>query len=419
MSDQLIDVCASSKKFCRDLKTSLAYGVRDIAREMVGSRGTGRSRLRHGEFWAVRDISFEVRRGDCLGLIGPNGSGKSTLLKMINGILKPDIGRISVRGRVSALIELGAGFSPILTGRENIYVNGSVLGMTTTEVDAKLDEIIHYSGIEEFIDMPVRSYSSGMRVRLGFAIAAHVDTDVLLIDEVLAVGDVGFKQRCFNTMANLAKDRAIIFVSHNMANIARIATSVLVMNSGEGIIHTPDVGSAIQQYFEQFPAMAGSRIGEHLVHLRECRVPGAEDDAPTVRYGEALVVELEYAVLGEDEPDVIHLKFFDKGASQVAVSYVRIPSGIAQIDGYRRLRVRVRDFPLSAGRYSIGIIFAEAYNDTVNGKIIAHYVSAITLRVVGSETISNISVQLPADVLLDEEYTEARSPDVRADRTLV
>ena len=188
----LIQVDRVSKRFCRDLKRSLWYGVKDMTAELFGqSRAV--DDLRKGEFWAVEDVSFAVRRGECVGLIGPNGAGKSTLLKMLNGLIKPDAGRITMRGRVGALIELGTGFNPILTGRENIYNNAAVLGLDKAFVDRRLDDIIAFAEIGDAIDAPVRSYSSGMKVRLGFAVAAHMEPDVLLIDEVLAVGDAGFR----------------------------------------------------------------------------------------------------------------------------------------------------------------------------------------------------------------------------------
>jgi len=181
--ETLVQVKNVSKKFCRDLKKSLLYGAQDIAGEFLGYYGRN-AQLRPEEFWALKDISFDLKRGECLGIIGKNGSGKSTILKLINGLLKPDAGRVTVRGRVGALIELGAGFNPILTGRENIYINGAVLGLGKREIDKKLDQIIDFSELEEFIDMPVQSYSSGMKVRLGFSIAAQMDPDILIIDEV-------------------------------------------------------------------------------------------------------------------------------------------------------------------------------------------------------------------------------------------
>src|SRR5690606_10301069 len=169
-----------------------------------------------------QDVSFKLRRGECIGLIGHNGAGKSSLLKVLNGLYAPDKGQIVMRGKVGALIELGAGFNLILSGRENIYNNAAVLGFSKKEVDQKIQSIIDFSEIEDFIDMPVQNYSSGMKVRLGFAVAAHLEPDILIIDEVLAVGDLGFVLKCFKKIDELLPKTAVIFVSHNMPMVSRI-----------------------------------------------------------------------------------------------------------------------------------------------------------------------------------------------------
>ncbi|MCL4144984.1 UNVERIFIED_CONTAM: hypothetical protein GTU68_031669, partial [Idotea baltica] len=227
----VISVDGVSKKYCKDLKKSLRYGFTDIVRQTLGQRTQGD--LRKEEFWAVKDVSFTLRRGECLGLIGHNGAGKSTLLKIINGIISPDEGSITIHGRTGALIELGAGFNPILTGRENIFNNGAVLGFSRAELDSKLEEIIEFSEIGEFIDTPVQNYSSGMKVRLGFSVAAHLEPDLLLIDEVLAVGDVGFRIKCYNKIANLLESAAIILVTHSMPQLSKISNSILLIDKGE------------------------------------------------------------------------------------------------------------------------------------------------------------------------------------------
>lgn len=228
----LIRTEAVSKKFCRSLKRSLWYGVRDVATELMATGGNHEC-LRRDEFWAVKDVSFELRRGECLGLIGRNGAGKTTLLKMLNGLIKPDHGKIEMRGRVGALIALGAGFNPILTGRENIYVNASVLGISKQEIDAKIDDIIDFADIREFIDAPVQSYSSGMHVRLGFAVASALEPDVLLLDEVLAVGDATFRSKCFQRIGRILEESCVIFVSHDPIQVARICDYCLYMKRGE------------------------------------------------------------------------------------------------------------------------------------------------------------------------------------------
>jgi len=235
-SDVLVKVEGVSKKFCRDLKKSLWYGALDIVDELVpNKRSTKRhATLRPHEFWSVDDVSFELKRGECLGLIGRNGAGKTTLLKMLNGLIKPDKGRIEIRGRVGALIALGAGFNPILTGRENIYVNASVLGLSKEEIDHKIEDIIDFAEIEKFIDSPVQTYSTGMQVRLGFSIVAvAIKPDILLIDEVLAVGDFQFKNKCFKRINELKKDGvASILVTHSMPNIMQYADFCIWLDKG-------------------------------------------------------------------------------------------------------------------------------------------------------------------------------------------
>ena len=246
----LIKVEKLSKKYCKDLKTSLLYGVRDLFANTF--RNKEKNELRPKEFWALKDIDFELRRGECLGLIGHNGAGKSTLLKILNGLIYPDEGKVTIKGKVGALIELGAGFNPILSGRENIYNNGAVLGFEKSEIDQKLDAIIDFAEIREFIDMPVQNYSSGMKVRLGFAVAAEMKPDVLLIDEVLAVGDLGFVLKCFKTIDKLLPNTAVVFVSHSMPMVARICNQVLLLDHGQTDYYDNDVGKAIDLYYSKF-----------------------------------------------------------------------------------------------------------------------------------------------------------------------
>jgi lipopolysaccharide transport system ATP-binding protein len=232
MSDQvLIKVEGVKKKFCRGLRKSLQYGLQDIAADLLGR--TAAPELRRDEFYAVDDVSFELNRHECLGIIGRNGAGKTTLLKMLNGLIKPDAGRIAVRGRMGALIALGAGFNPILSGRENIYVNGSILGMRKAEISAKMESIIDFAELRDFIEAPVQSYSSGMAVRLGFAIAIHSHPDSLLLDEVLAVGDAAFQAKCYNALSEFrSRGIGFILVSHQLANIGYFCDRVLYLKHG-------------------------------------------------------------------------------------------------------------------------------------------------------------------------------------------
>ena len=230
-----------SKKFCKTLRRNMAYGIKELAQNLVGISPDS-SRLRKDEFWALDDITLDVRRGEALGLIGENGSGKTTLLRLISGIYPPDKGEIVIRGRVGALIALGVGFHPHMTGEENIYLNGAILGMTRTEIASKFDQIAEFSGIGDFLDAPVSVYSSGMRVRLGFSIAVHVDPDLLIIDEVLSVGDEGFRAQSFNYITSMMKRSAVIMVSHSIAHVEQYCDRVALLAHGK-MVACSDRGS--------------------------------------------------------------------------------------------------------------------------------------------------------------------------------
>jgi lipopolysaccharide transport system ATP-binding protein len=200
------------------------------------------------EFWALKDISFEVKQGEAVGIIGRNGAGKSTLLKVLSRITKPTTGRFEINGRVSSLLEVGTGFHPELTGRENIYLNGTILGMRRAEIKAKFDEIIDFSGVEEFIDTPVKHYSSGMKVRLAFSVAAHLEPEILIIDEVLAVGDAEFQKKCLGKMEDVTGEgRTVLFVSHNMGAVNQICSKGILISDGS-IIGIDKTESVISKY---------------------------------------------------------------------------------------------------------------------------------------------------------------------------
>ncbi|AFY47778.1 ABC-type polysaccharide/polyol phosphate transport system, ATPase component [Nostoc sp. PCC 7524] len=221
-----------SKRFCRDLKKSLFYGIQDIASEVLGLSRNGDA-LRKSEFWALKDVSLELRRGEALGLVGANGAGKTTLLRVISGLIKPDAGTVEVKGRVAPLIALGAGFNPVLTGRENVYVNMSILGLSNEEIDERFDQVVEFAEIGEAIDAPVQSYSSGMAARLGFACAIHTEPDILLIDEVLSVGDIRFRQKCHKKIYELRKKEvSFILVSHSTQTIMGISESIVYLSKG-------------------------------------------------------------------------------------------------------------------------------------------------------------------------------------------
>jgi ABC-type polysaccharide/polyol phosphate transport system ATPase subunit len=209
--------------------------------------------------WAIRDLSFEVKEGEVLGIIGANGAGKSTLLKVLADITEPTFGRAIVRGRVATLLEVGTGFHPELTGRENVYLNGTILGMSKAEIDSKFDEIVAFSDVEEFIDTPVKRFSSGMRVRLAFSVAAHLESEILFIDEVLAVGDARFQQRCLDRMAELAGGgRTVLFVSHNIGALSRLCTQGIVLERGS-LVCFDKIHRAVAKYADILADVDGIR----------------------------------------------------------------------------------------------------------------------------------------------------------------
>ncbi len=264
-SHVLLTVEHLSKKFCRSLKRSLFYGVQDIATELVGGRRKDAS-LRPREFWALRDVSCQLRRGEALGLVGSNGAGKSTLLRIISGLIKPDTGSATVRGKVAPLIALGAGFNPVLTGRENIYANMSILGLSTREIDYRLDTVLDFAEIEsDALGAPVRTYSSGMAARLGFACAIHTDPDILLIDEVLSVGDVKFRMKCYRRLARLREaGTSCILVSHNPHAVLSICDSAIYLSKGR-LLATGTADEVLRKYEEDLFGVAGESSANSLL----------------------------------------------------------------------------------------------------------------------------------------------------------
>ncbi len=356
----LLEVENVSIKFCRDLKRSLWYGLHSIALEMAGRHGS-RGSLRQDEFWAVRGLSFTLKRGECLGLIGPNGAGKSTLLKALNGLFKIDEGTIRLRGRVGALIELGTGFNTVLTGRENVYINGSVLGLTRREIDRKFDRIVAFSEIGEFIDAPVRSYSSGMAVRLAFAIAVQMEPDILLLDEVLAVGDVGFRAKCYAAMQKILSRSAVVFVSHSMAQVARLCNKLIVLNRGELVYQGDNVPEGIDRYYGQFDDAEATTAGSGMAALSEVRLSsngsdGKDPELLTVDYLAPLRLEMTLKVEAPVKGVQLGLLFYDRETRGIA--QCSSESGLASIPNRgdpMRVSVTIPQIPFNPGRYSVSI----------------------------------------------------------------
>lgn len=288
MSESLIQVQNVSKKFCRNFRRSLCYGLSDIYSELTGRDVS--PVLREQEFWALKGISFEVKRGECLALLGRNGAGKTSLLKALNGLFKPTEGKITMRGKVGALIALGAGFNPVLTGRENIYVNGAILGLTRHELDKKISEIIDFAELQEVIDTPVQNYSSGMQMRLGFSIATALEPDILLLDEVLAVGDTAFRVKCFERIGRILKESAVIFVSHDVVQVSRICNRVLVLQQGVPS-YLGETEEGVERYCEEISkAQKMTSMTKLIPEITECKVTLEQSQ---LSRGESLTVYLK------------------------------------------------------------------------------------------------------------------------------
>lgn len=244
MNDWTVKAEGVWRKFGLSVRSGLKYGLIDSARRFAGLNKDS-ERLRPGEFWALQDVNFELKAGDALGIMGVNGSGKTTLLRILNGTYSPDRGKVMMRGQVGSLIAAGAGFSPMLSGRENVYVNATLLGLAPSDIRLRFDEIVEFAGLGEFIDMPVRNYSSGMTVRLGFAIAIMCVPEILLVDEVLAVGDLAFQKRCYEKMqAVRSSGTTVILVSHTLSSVWSVCNCGLFLNKGisSGLISVEEVG---------------------------------------------------------------------------------------------------------------------------------------------------------------------------------
>jgi lipopolysaccharide transport system ATP-binding protein len=265
----------------------------------------GQEELDGDTLWALRDVSFSIEQGMVLGIIGRNGAGKSTLLKILSRVTAPTTGQIKVKGRIASLLEVGTGFHPELTGRENIYLNGAILGMKRVEVDRKFDEILDFSEVEQFIDTPVKRYSSGMYVRLAFAVAAHLEPEILVVDEVLAVGDAEFQKKSLGKMSDVAGEgRTVLFVSHNMSSILRLTQEAIVLEKGHLVLRAPS-GEAVDYYLSGGNAEAGERIwdsDEIPVDAAPFRpialriLDGTGKIVDTVRSIEPFKIEMEYSL---------------------------------------------------------------------------------------------------------------------------
>lgn len=364
MSEPVVLFEGAGKKFRRTVSAAFLYGFQDLSRRVL--RLEPNASLRPDEFWALHDISFVAGRGECIGIIGPNGAGKSTLLKLVNGDLRPDGGRVATRGRVKSLIQLGTGLQPMYTGRENIYLKCSELGLGKAEVDGMLDSIVSFAGLEKSLEKPVRHYSDGMYARLEFSIATCVPSDILLIDEVLAVGDVAFQMRCLERLEQLKRGgTTLLFVSHSEMNVRQIADRCLLLFDGEALA-IGETDALFLKYYESVgflnrplkPLGAVPEMPEDFegrVSIRRLSLVGQEQaENPRAHTGQRLMLRLDYTVSDRSEPSTFVLQFWNSAGLLAASFDSGLDSDWRALPARNgRLRVEFPFFSLTAGIYRV------------------------------------------------------------------
>ncbi len=342
---------------------SLRDALPSLLGKVVGRDGKDRGDL----LWALDGVSFEVEKGEVLGIIGPNGAGKTTSLKLLSRVTRPTSGRITVRGRVSALIELGAGFHPDLSGRENIYLNGAILGLRRKEIDRKFDSIVAFSELEEFIDMPVKRYSSGMFVRLGFAVAVHAEPEVLLVDEVLAVGDMAFQRKCLERMSQLRdQQRTMVFISHNMRMVQGMCDRTMWLEKGR-VRMIGETGRVVAAYVDAM----NRRISDQAIRTHhyaerwgsgEARITsvrllnGQGEECAQFEMGDTLIIEIAYRTTQPITSPSFDVAIFTHEGVRVCTTTTRMSSvELGELDGEGVVRCVFEDIPFVPGGYSVNV----------------------------------------------------------------
>ncbi len=335
MSDSIIFVENLSKLYMIGRQAEKGDGLRHVLERAARApfswirSGKDEKKSKTKEFLALRDVNIEVKQGEVVGIIGRNGAGKSTLLKILSRITEPTRGRIRLRGRVASLLEVGTGFHPELTGRENIYLNGAILGMGRVEIKRKFDEIVAFAGLETFLDTPVKRYSSGMYVRLGFAVAAHLEPEILIVDEVLAVGDAEFQKKCLQKMGDVAQGgRTVLFVSHNMQAVSRLCPRCILLNEGQIKLDGPSVKVA-NAYLNPGGSKAAAREwpdiatapGDEIARFRAVRVRSSEGMViESIDAREPVGIELEFDVLTPGHKYLPHFALLNQDGTMLFVA---------------------------------------------------------------------------------------------------
>jgi len=389
-----------SKKYIISHKRQERYtALRDVMTNKVKGLFSKdrKSDLAREEFWALKDINFEVKKGDRIGIIGRNGAGKSTLLKILSRITEPTKGRISIKGRIASLLEVGTGFHPELTGRENIFLNGAILGMTKFEIKKKFDEIVAFAEVEKFLDTPVKHYSSGMYVRLAFAVAAHLESEILLVDEVLAVGDIQFQKKCLGKMDDVTKGgRTVLFVSHNMSAISSLCGRLVVLSAGQ-IRYNGNVRKGISYYMSSiekgshidFQNFCGERRGikkfSTLISMSLFDENGKECD--TFAMGQVMLIRLKIYIKHPINASRIGVML----RNQMDVLIHDFTSGFDGFipdlkPGLREFEIRVEKIMVYPGQYTLG-----AWIQQMVGVPSDDYIrAALTINIIDNKLVGHL-----------------------------
>lgn len=346
MTKKVIRVQTLSKRYRLGLKEKQAETLAGQIGNIIKSPLVNLKRLREinkfgteddSVFWALKNVSFEVKEGEVLGIIGKNGAGKSTLLKILSQITEPTSGKIEIQGRVASLLEVGTGFHPELSGRENIFMNGTILGMTRKEIDSKLDEIIDFSGVEKFIDTPVKFYSSGMKVRLGFSVAAHLDPEILIIDEVLSVGDYEFQAKCLGKMEEVSKSqgRTVLFVSHNMGAVSSLCSRLICLKNGK-VSYEGEVLNGIQSYLDSSEILdhsEGENTSGFNIELFNIFSEG-KTDSNVIPHDSDIIVDLKFSTIKNKNNINLSYMLFNEESERISTIHINdleINNGIGEI----------------------------------------------------------------------------------------
>ena len=371
MSTPIVSIQDLGKSYLIGHQAQAGDGLRHVVENAVRApirwlSGNRQKRRTVEEFWALKNVSLDIQKGEVVGIIGRNGAGKSTLLKILSRITEPTEGRVTLRGRVSSLLEVGTGFHPELTGRENVYLNGAILGMSRQEIHRKFDEIVAFADIERFLDTPVKRYSSGMYVRLAFAVAAHLEPEILIVDEVLAVGDTEFQKKCLGKMENVAKGgRTVLFVSHNMTTISSLCSRAVMLHKGKVMADGP-TEEVIQQYLKGIQARAKvspdertDRGGSGDVIATGIEPLDSENQAlPQAISGKPLKLRLHYRCKeGKQVPNcnvVLVIRHNERVVCVLSTALVR-PEPL-KLSGEGSIDFIVPKLPLAGGLYTIGVL---------------------------------------------------------------